>query len=115
MWVSVGALIGLAFRYELAVISGALLQLKVDFGLTCSQQEALVNSLLMGALLASITAGCLIDQSRGKSILLSNLLIPSGSVILLINSVGQDDCGLWRVHTCIFHVLLHFCVQDGVS
>lgn len=92
MWVGVGALgalgalVALAFRYELAIISGALLQLKVDFGLTCAQQEAPVSSLLMGALLASITAGCLIDQSRGKSILLSNLLIPSSSVILLVNS-----------------------------
>lgn len=82
----VSALGGLVFGYELAIISGALLQLKVDFGLTCVQQEALVSSLLMGALLASITGGCLIDQGRRKSILLSNILILSGSVILLINS-----------------------------
>lgn len=82
----VSALGGLVFGYELAIISGALLQVKVLFGLTCVQQEALVSSLLIGALLASIVGGCLIDQGRRKSILLSNIVILSGSVILLINS-----------------------------
>lgn len=82
MWVGViSSLGGLVLRYELAIISGALLQLKVDFSLTCAQQEALVSSLLMSALMASITAGCLIDYR--KSIPLRNLLILSGSVILL--------------------------------
>lgn len=54
MWVSeISALGGLVFRYELAIISGSLLQLKVTCTLTCTQQEALISSLLMGALLAS--------------------------------------------------------------
>lgn len=107
----VSALGGLVFGYELAIISGALLQLKVDFGLTCVQQEALVSSLLMGALLASITGGCLIDQGRRKSILLSNILILSGSAILLINSyfallfgrmiVGFGAC-ISSMSCCIF-------------
>lgn len=82
----VSALGGLVFGYELAIVSGALLQLKVDFGLTCVQQEALVSSLLLGALLASITGGCLVDRGRRKSILLSNILILSGSLMLLTDS-----------------------------
>ena len=45
---SVSFLGGLTFGYELAVISGALLPLQLDFGLSCSQQELLVGSLLLG-------------------------------------------------------------------
>lgn len=83
----VSTLGGLVFGYELAIISGALLQLKVDFRLSCIQQEALVSSLLFGALLASIVGGCLIDHhGRRKSILLSNILILTGSLVLLISS-----------------------------
>ena len=83
----VSSLGGLIFGYELGIISGALLQLKSEFRLSCIQQEALVSSLLIGALLASIVGGCLIDhQGRRNSILLSNVLILSGSLVLLTSS-----------------------------
>lgn len=83
----VSTLGGLVFGYEVGIISGALLQLKVEFRLSCVQQEALVSSLLIGALLASIVGGCLIDhQGRRNSILLSNVLILAGSLVLLISS-----------------------------
>lgn len=78
---------GLIFGYELGIISGALLQLRSEFKLTCIQQEVLVSSLLIGALLASIVGGCLIDhQGRRNSILLSNVLILTGSLVLLTSS-----------------------------
>ncbi|XP_041809290.1 solute carrier family 2, facilitated glucose transporter member 10 isoform X2 [Chelmon rostratus] len=78
---------GLVFGYELGIVSGALLQLKAEFRLSCVQQEGLVSSLLIGALLASIVGGCLIDhQGRRNSILLSNVLILTGSLVLLISS-----------------------------
>ncbi|XP_068598749.1 solute carrier family 2, facilitated glucose transporter member 10 [Brachionichthys hirsutus] len=78
---------GLVFGYELGIISGALLQLKAEFHLSCVQQEALVSALLVGALLASVVGGCLIDrQGRRKSIVLSNLLILAGSLVLLVSS-----------------------------
>lgn len=78
---------GLIFGYELGIISGALLQLRSEFRLTCIQQEVLVSSLLIGALLASIVGGCLIDhQGRRNSILLSNVLILTGSLVLLTSS-----------------------------
>lgn len=83
----VSTLGGLVFGYELGIISGALLQLKVEFRLSCVQQEALVSSLLIGALLAAIIGGYLIDhQGRRRSILLSNVLILTGSLVLLISS-----------------------------
>ncbi|TKS71180.1 Solute carrier family 2, facilitated glucose transporter member 10 [Collichthys lucidus] len=78
---------GLVFGYELGIISGALLQLKVEFRLSCVQQEALVSSLLIGALMASIVGGFLIDhRGRRNSILLSNILILTGSLVLLVSS-----------------------------
>lgn len=83
----VSTLGGLVFGYELGIISGALLQLKVDFRLSCIQQEALVSSLLIGALLASIIGGCLIDSHGSRnSILISNVMILTASLVLLINS-----------------------------
>ncbi|TSU50022.1 Solute carrier family 2, facilitated glucose transporter member 10 [Bagarius yarrelli] len=80
---AVATLGGLVFGYELGIISGALLQLQVRFQLNCVQQEALVSSLLIGAVLASVLGGWLIDRhGRKAAILLSNLLIISGSLIL---------------------------------
>lgn len=71
------------FGYELGIISGALLQLQVQFQLSCVQQEAMVSSLLVGAILASAIGGWLIDRhGRRTSILLSNVLIIVGSLIL---------------------------------
>uniref|UniRef100_A0ABI7YGL2 Solute carrier family 2, facilitated glucose transporter member 10 n=2 Tax=Felis catus TaxID=9685 RepID=A0ABI7YGL2_FELCA len=80
---SVSLLGGLTFGYELAVISGALLPLQLDFGLSCSEQELLVGSLLLGALLASLVGGVLIDQyGRKRAILGSNLVLLAGSLSL---------------------------------
>ncbi|XP_044069197.1 solute carrier family 2, facilitated glucose transporter member 10 isoform X3 [Siniperca chuatsi] len=103
---------GVVFGYELGIISGALLQLKAEFRLSCVQQEALVSSLLIGALLASIVGGCLIDyHGRRNSILLSNVLILAGSLVLLISSysalmVGRITVGfamcISSMSCCIF-------------
>ncbi|XP_074066259.1 solute carrier family 2, facilitated glucose transporter member 10 isoform X2 [Macrotis lagotis] len=80
---SVSLLGGLTFGYELAVISGALLQLQLDFGLSCFEQEILVGTLLLGALLASVVGGILIDRyGRKKAILFSNLMLLTGSLNL---------------------------------
>ncbi|XP_032369347.1 solute carrier family 2, facilitated glucose transporter member 10 [Etheostoma spectabile] len=108
----VSTLGGLVFGYELGIISGALLQLKAEFRLSCVQQEALVSSLLMGALLASIVGGSLIDhRGRRNSILLSNVLILIGSLVLLIDSfsalvVGRMTLGfamcISSMSCCIF-------------
>ncbi|CAD7669271.1 unnamed protein product [Nyctereutes procyonoides] len=80
---SVSLLGGLTFGYELAVVSGALLPLQLDFGLSCLEQELLVGSLLLGALLASLVGGTFIDQyGRKQAILGSNLVLLAGSLSL---------------------------------
>lgn len=77
---SVSSLGGLVFGYELGIISGALQQLKVLFQLGCVRQEALVSSLLMGAVFASLVGGWLIDRrGRRYSITLSGMLVMAGT------------------------------------
>ncbi|XP_018427589.1 PREDICTED: solute carrier family 2, facilitated glucose transporter member 10 [Nanorana parkeri] len=84
---TVSLLGGLIFGYELGIISGALLQLKNDFHLTCLQQEALVSAVLIGALFASLIGGFLIDRSgRRTSILASNMVVLAGSTVLILST-----------------------------
>lgn len=90
---SVSLLGGLTFGYELAVISGALLPLQHDFGLSCLEQEFLVGSLLLGALLASLVGGFLIDRyGRKPAILGSNVVLLAGSL-----SLGLAGSPAWLV------------------
>ncbi|KFP57157.1 Solute carrier family 2, facilitated glucose transporter member 10, partial [Cariama cristata] len=82
---TVSLLGGLIFGYELGIISGALLQLQIDFHLSCFKQEVLVSALLIGAFLASLVGGILIDHhGRRKAILVSNLVLLVGSLILTL-------------------------------
>ena len=39
------------------MVSGAILQLRAEFHLDCTQQEMVVSSMLMGAVLASLIGG----------------------------------------------------------
>ncbi|NXS85122.1 GTR10 protein, partial [Erpornis zantholeuca] len=82
---TVSVLGGLIFGYELGIISGALLQLQADFHLSCFKQEVLVSAVLVGALLASLAGGILIDRhGRRRAILVSNLVLLVGSLILTL-------------------------------
>ncbi|NWI50661.1 GTR10 protein, partial [Calyptomena viridis] len=82
---TVSLLGGLIFGYELGIISGALLQLQTDFHLSCFKQEVLVSAVLIGALLASLVGGILIDHhGRRRAILVSNLVLFVGSLILTL-------------------------------
>ncbi|NXK73901.1 GTR10 protein, partial [Amazona guildingii] len=83
---TVSLLGGLIFGYELGIISGALLQLQIDFHLSCFKQEVLVSALLIGALLASLIGGILIDRyGRRRAILVSNLVLLVGSLVLTLS------------------------------
>ncbi|XP_071428847.1 solute carrier family 2, facilitated glucose transporter member 10 [Pithys albifrons albifrons] len=82
---TVSLLGGLIFGYELGIISGALLQLQTDFHLSCFKQEVLVSAVLIGALLASLAGGILIDRhGRRRAILLSSVVLFVGSLILTL-------------------------------
>ncbi|XP_061793790.1 solute carrier family 2, facilitated glucose transporter member 10 isoform X1 [Nerophis lumbriciformis] len=108
---TVSGLGGLLYGYELAIISGGLLQLKAQFHLTCVQQEVLVSSLLVGALLSSLVGGTLIDRyGRRKSILLSNALMLTGSLIQLISSYPALLCGRFTVGVSICLSSMSCCI-----
>ncbi|KAH0622316.1 hypothetical protein JD844_024508 [Phrynosoma platyrhinos] len=81
----IAAISGFLMGYELGVISGALLQLNSILALSCQQQEMVVSALLIGALLASLTGGILIDKyGRRFTIMLSSCLLVLGSLILIL-------------------------------
>eukprot|EP00112_Aurelia_sp_Birch-Aquarium-sp1_P016629 Seg3788.2 transcript_id=Seg3788.2/GoldUCD/mRNA.D3Y31 product="Solute carrier family 2 facilitated glucose transporter member 12" protein_id=Seg3788.2/GoldUCD/D3Y31 len=77
----VAALGGILFGYDIGIISGALLQLRIHFQLSCSQQEMVVTSLIIGGLLASIVGGHLVDQfGRRKAIIVNSLFFIAGAI-----------------------------------
>ncbi|XP_052025719.1 solute carrier family 2, facilitated glucose transporter member 12 [Apodemus sylvaticus] len=80
------AISGLLVGYELGLISGALLQIRTLLALTCHEQEMVVSSLLIGAFLASLTGGVLIDRyGRRLTIILSSCLLGLGSSVLIVS------------------------------
>ncbi|XP_061479856.1 solute carrier family 2, facilitated glucose transporter member 12 [Rhineura floridana] len=82
---AIAAISGLMMGYELGVISGALLQLTSILVLSCRQQEIVVSALLIGALLASLTGGILIDKyGRRVTIMLASCLLVLGSLMLIL-------------------------------
>ncbi|XP_026360624.2 solute carrier family 2, facilitated glucose transporter member 12 isoform X2 [Ursus arctos] len=107
------AVSGLLVGYELGLISGALLQIRTLLALTCHEQEMVVSSLLIGALLASLTGGVLIDRyGRRSAIMLSSCLLGLGSLILILSLsyavliVGRIAIGvsisLSSIATCVY-------------
>ncbi|XP_048361395.1 solute carrier family 2, facilitated glucose transporter member 12, partial [Sphaerodactylus townsendi] len=87
---AIAAISGLLMGYELGIISGALLQLTSILALSCQQQEMVVSALLIGALLASLTGGFLIDKyGRRITIMMASCLLILGSLALIFsNSYG---------------------------
>nr|KAF6463146.1 solute carrier family 2 member 12 [Molossus molossus] len=107
------AVSGLLMGYELGIISGALLQLATLLALSCPEQEMVVSSLLIGALLTSLMGGVLIDRyGRKAAIILSSCLLVLGSLVLILSLsytvliVGRIAIGvsisLSSIATCVY-------------
>ena len=76
-----GALGGLLFGYDTGVISGAILFIKSDFGLSAFMQGAVVASLLLGAMVGASAAGRLADRlGRRRLILLAAVTFGIGAI-----------------------------------
>ncbi|KAM5163211.1 solute carrier family 2, facilitated glucose transporter member 12 [Mantella aurantiaca] len=109
----VAAISGLLVGYELGIISGALLQLHSLLHLNCQQQELVVSALLIGALLASLVGGFLIDYyGRRIAIMITSCLLGLANLLLItILSYGSLIAGriiigisisLSAIATCVY-------------
>jgi len=79
----IAAIGGLLFGYNASVISGALLFLANDFHLTTLQQELVVSTLLIGALLGALLGGFIADHlGRKKTLFLTVILFLTGILVL---------------------------------
>ncbi|XP_022076883.1 solute carrier family 2, facilitated glucose transporter member 12 [Acanthochromis polyacanthus] len=78
------SLSGLMLGYEMGLTSGVLLQLRGVLSLSCREQELLVGSHLLGALLICLAGGPILDHyGRRCSLLLSAALVVGGTVVLV--------------------------------
>src|SRR6266513_5435451 len=67
---SFAALGGLLFGYDTGVISGALIFIKREFGLTTTVEEIVVSGVLLGAALGAIVGGEAADLFGRRRVLL---------------------------------------------
>ncbi|XP_014857338.1 PREDICTED: solute carrier family 2, facilitated glucose transporter member 12 [Poecilia mexicana] len=78
------SLSGLMLGYEMGLTSGVLLQLRSVLSLSCREQELLVSSQLLGALLVCLAGGPILDRyGRRCSLLLSAALVVGGTIVLV--------------------------------
>lgn len=79
------ALAGLLFGFDTGVISGAILFIKGEFGLTPFAEELLVSAALVGAVCGSILSGRLTDLiGRKRAILITACIFTVGSILCAI-------------------------------
>ena len=77
-----GALGGLLFGYDTGVISGALLFIKDDFGISPFLQGAIVAALLLGAMIGAALAGPLSDRLGRRR------LIVTAAIVFTLGALG---------------------------
>jgi SP family sugar:H+ symporter-like MFS transporter len=76
-----GALGGLLFGYDTGVISGAILFITEDFGLSAFMQGAVVAALLLGAMVGAALAGPLSDRmGRRRLIIIAGVTFTVGAI-----------------------------------
>jgi sugar porter (SP) family MFS transporter len=76
------ALGGLLFGYDTGVISGAVIFIKREFGLTTFPQELVVSVVLVGAAIAALGGGKLSDRfGRRRTLIATSILFIVGSLL----------------------------------
>jgi MFS transporter, SP family, galactose:H+ symporter len=78
---AISALGGLLFGYDTGVISGAILFVKKDFGLSSTVEEIVVSAVLVGALIGAAAGGALADRiGRRKTIIIAAVIFAFGAL-----------------------------------
>jgi SP family galactose:H+ symporter-like MFS transporter len=80
--VGVAAFGGLLFGYDTGVISGAILFIQKQYGLSSFMEEVVVSSVLVGAIIGAIIGGALTDRYGRR-----NMIILAG-IIFTISAIG---------------------------
>ncbi len=92
----VAAIGGILFGYNTSVISGVLLFISKDFHLSTIQQEVIVSTLLIGALIGALAGGIIADQFGRKKTLFFTLILFFIGVLTLTQSAGFDTILIGR-------------------
>jgi len=81
MVAGISALGGLLFGYDTGVISGAILFIQQDFGLSGTQEEVVISSVLLGAVIGAAFGGPLADRiGRRRALILTAVIFALGAV-----------------------------------
>src|SRR5581483_8779484 len=79
---SVAALGGLLFGYDTGVISGAILFINKDFGLSERLQAFTISVVLIGCMLGAATAGAVADRiGRRPTLLVAGVVFLAGALV----------------------------------
>ncbi len=92
----IASLGGFLFGYNTSVIAGAMLFLVNDLGLTIFQEELVVSTLLIGALLGALCSGFLADSFGRKKTLFATALLFFIGTFCLTTAVNFDELLLGR-------------------
>jgi MFS transporter, SP family, galactose:H+ symporter len=78
---AISALGGMLFGYDIGVISGAILFIKIDFYLTSSLEEIVVSSVLLGSLVGAAVGGIIADRlGRRKLLIITSVVFGMGAI-----------------------------------
>src|SRR6266542_2368069 len=92
------ALGGLLFGYDTGVISGALIFIKREFGLTTTDEEIVVSGVLLGATLGAIVGGKAADLFGRRRVLLGLAIgLASTNVPVYLSEVAPPHARGWVV------------------
>lgn len=79
--VGVAAVGGLLFGYDTGVISGAILFIQKQYGLSSTMEEVVVSSVLVGAIIGAVIGGALTDcYGRRKLIILAGIIFTISAI-----------------------------------
>jgi sugar porter (SP) family MFS transporter len=84
---AIAAVGGILFGFDTGVISGAILYIQQDWGLSSAQESIATSAVLVGAIIGAILGGVLADRlGRKRSIIAGSIAFIIGTVILLFSN-----------------------------